>query len=93
MLKFLLGHLNMPPAVIVTLDADLHTMLAVSRATGPSVIRLRIEGMRTPEVVKVIGGVLEDFGHELQDGALVTVKAHKVTNYRLPIGGWNRRGQ
>lgn len=75
-------------AVIVTLDADFHAMLAVSRATGPSVIRLRIEGMRAPEVVKVVGRVLEDFGHELQEGAVVTVKAHKITSHRLPIGGW-----
>ncbi len=56
-------------------------------AIGPSVIRLRIEGMRAPEVVKVVARAVEDFGQELQEGALVTVKTRKTTSHRLPIGG------
>ena len=73
-------------AIVVTLDADFHTILAVSGASGPSVIRLRMQGLGAPEVVELVQKVLAGFEADLKRGSLVTVKAHKITCHRLPIG-------
>lgn len=73
-------------AVVVTLDADFHAILAVSGAKGPSVIRMRLQGLGAPEVVEVVRKVLASFEVELERGALITVKALKTTCHRLPIG-------
>jgi predicted nuclease of predicted toxin-antitoxin system len=73
-------------AVVVTLDADFHAILAVSGAAGPSVIRMRLQGLGAAEVVEVVRRVLASFEVELERGALITVKALKTTCHRLPIG-------
>ena len=74
-------------ATVVTLDADFHTILAVSGASGPSVIRLRLQGLDGTAVADIIEKVLARFAQELRHGSLVTVKANKTTCHRLPIGG------
>ena len=60
-------------AIVVTLDADFHAILAVSGASGPSVIRLRIQGLGAQEVVELVQKVLAGFGSDLKRGSLVTV--------------------
>jgi predicted nuclease of predicted toxin-antitoxin system len=42
--------------IVVTLDADFHALLALSGATGPSVVRVRIEGQRAEEFLLLIRG-------------------------------------
>jgi predicted nuclease of predicted toxin-antitoxin system len=73
-------------AIVITLDADFHAILAVSGAGGPSVIRLRMQGLRAPAVVALVQNVLAVFEADLKRGSLVTVKAHKITCHRLPVG-------
>jgi predicted nuclease of predicted toxin-antitoxin system len=75
-------------AVVVTLDADFHTILAVSGASGPSVIRLRLQGLGAPEVVERVRNVLAGFEVDLKRGSLVTVKSLKTTCHRLPVGSF-----
>lgn len=73
-------------AVIVTLDADFHAILAVSGASGPSLIRLRMQGLDAPNVVQLVEQVLTVYETDLRRGSLVTVKARKTACHRLPIG-------
>ena len=73
-------------AVLVTLDGDFHTMLAVSGASGPSVVRIRRQGLDGSGVASDIEHVLANFTEDLSRGAMVTVKTHKTTCYRLPVG-------
>ncbi len=74
-------------AIVVTLDADFHAILAVSGASGPSVIRLRLQGLGGPAVAELVQTVLAGYESDLKRGALVTVKALKTTCHRLPVGG------
>lgn len=73
-------------AIVLTLDADFHTILAVSGASGPSVIRLRMQGLAAPEVVELVQNIFAGFETDLKHGSLVTVKTRKTTCHRLPIG-------
>jgi predicted nuclease of predicted toxin-antitoxin system len=64
-----------------------HAILAVSRATAPSVIRIRMQGLDTLAVAGLIQRVIADYIEELSRGSLVTVKPNKTTCHKLPIGG------
>lgn len=71
--------------VIVTLDADFHRLLAVSGAQTPSVIRIRQEGLRGPDVAVLIDQVISRVGGELEAGALVTVADGRIRLHKLPL--------
>jgi predicted nuclease of predicted toxin-antitoxin system len=74
-------------AVVVTLDADFHAILAVNAAREPSTIRLRLQGLNGRQVADLVAGLLSRFADELRRGALITVKAKKTTCHMLPVGG------
>ncbi len=72
-------------AVVVTLDSDFHTLLAFTYALLPSVIRIRIEGMKGEQVASVIQRVESIAKADLDDGAAVTVTARRIALRRLPL--------
>jgi predicted nuclease of predicted toxin-antitoxin system len=73
-------------AIVVTLDADFHAILAVSGAAGPSVIRMRRQGPDAIAVAELCENVLAGYEPDLTRGGLVTVKLSKTTCHKLPIG-------
>jgi predicted nuclease of predicted toxin-antitoxin system len=70
---------------IVTLDSDFHRLLAISGASAPSVIRIRREGLRGPDVAALVSQVLGQLGDQIERGAMVTVTERTIRLHRLPL--------
>lgn len=78
-------HARREQQVVVTLDADFHSLIALSGATTPSVIRIRIERLAAAEMAALIAEVVAKCKRELEAGGLVTVMPSRVRVRRLPI--------
>jgi predicted nuclease of predicted toxin-antitoxin system len=72
-------------AVVVTLDADFHQRLAVSRAASPSVVRIRIEGLKGDQLAGILSQVISTAAAELAAGAVVSVTPGRIRVHALPI--------
>jgi len=72
-------------AIVVTLDADFHSLLAFSNATRPSVVRIRMEGLRGIDLALMIQRVAELATEDLEAGAAVTVTNRRIAIKRLPL--------
>ncbi len=79
----IIEHSRKEGSVIVTLDADFHALLKIGGYTAPSVIRLRIEGLKGEELADLIEQVLAAVGEDLNLGALVTVNEKTIRVHRL----------
>jgi predicted nuclease of predicted toxin-antitoxin system len=72
-------------AIAVTLDADFHALIALSRRAAPSAIRLRIQGLKGPDVARLLEALALAHSDELESGALITVQRHGARIRRLPV--------
>ena len=72
-------------AVVITLDSDFHALLTTLRAVSPSVVRIRIEGLKSEQLAMILQRVLAVAGEELEDGAMVSVTADRIHVRCLPI--------
>ena len=70
--------------VVVTLDADFHAHLVLGNASGPSVIRIRIEGLRGEALAELVRTVLTRCEAELAKGAMVSVTEDRIRVHGLP---------
>jgi predicted nuclease of predicted toxin-antitoxin system len=73
-------------AAVVTLDADFHHLLAAAHATTPSVVRIRVEGLKGDQLAAILVQVISVARAELDTGAAVSVTANRIRVRTLPIG-------
>jgi predicted nuclease of predicted toxin-antitoxin system len=71
--------------VVVTLDADFHALLSLSGASEPSVIRIRIEGLRAEALAALLLQVLSVCESDLEIGSMVTVTERGIRVRQLPL--------
>jgi predicted nuclease of predicted toxin-antitoxin system len=71
--------------VVVTLDADFHTLLALSQASKPSVVRIRIEGLRAKKLSQLLERVIMQCLSDLENGAMISVQENRIRVRRLPV--------
>jgi predicted nuclease of predicted toxin-antitoxin system len=71
--------------VVVTHDADFHTLMALSHEKKPSVIRIRIEGLKSLALKELILHVQECCQADLVKGSLVSVTENRIRLRLLPI--------
>ena len=71
--------------VCVTLDADFHALLATSGEKGPSVIRVRREGLDARAFAAMIEAVWPGLEAALEAGAMVTLTDRSIRTRKLPV--------
>jgi predicted nuclease of predicted toxin-antitoxin system len=72
-------------SVVVTLDADFHALLALSQSQKPSVIRIRVEGLRAEDFSLLVQYVLSQCEDDLKTGAMISVNQFQIRVRRLPV--------
>ena len=71
--------------VVITLDSDFHAMLAVSNASSPSVIRIRMEGIKGPDLAALIKRIWPTIESQVTKGAMVTVTESGFRIRNIPL--------
>lgn len=73
--------------VCVTLDADFHALLATANASGPSVIRIRKEGLQAGALAELLIAVWPQIEKQVIAGAMITVTEKSIRVRGLPVAG------
>jgi len=71
--------------VVFTHDLDFGTLLALTRARGPSVVQVRTQNVLPAAIGNLVVRVLTEHGAALEAGALVTVDERAARVRILPI--------
>ncbi|MDP2647273.1 MAG: DUF5615 family PIN-like protein [Desulfobacterales bacterium] len=81
----ILTYARLESRVVITLDADFHAILAVQNEKSPSVVRIRREGLKGPELANLIETIWPKIREQLESGAMVTVTRQSIRIRNIPI--------
>jgi len=70
---------------VITCDLDFTTILALTHATGPSVIQLRAQANLPDQIAPLIVNAIRRFEADLQQGALLVVDVVRSRIRVLPL--------
>ncbi|MBK6460844.1 MAG: DUF5615 family PIN-like protein [Myxococcales bacterium] len=73
-------------ATVISHDQDFTTILAVSGATKPSLINVRVSHADSERLAGQLEAVVAKEADELRSGAIVTIDDGGVRVHRLPVG-------
>lgn len=71
--------------IIVTLDVDFHTLLARRQSRVPTVIRIRIEGLKGKPLSELLKQVIDRAGDEIESGSALSVTEKGIRVRNLPL--------
>jgi len=71
--------------VIVTLDSDFHALLAARQSQGPTVIRIRIEGLKGKGLAELLKIVIGCTTEDILAGSSISVNDNGIRVRRLPL--------
>lgn len=71
--------------IVVTHDLDYGAMLAATRATGPSVVQVRTQDVRTESLAPLLLSILQRRENELEAGALLIIDEANSRIRLLPL--------
>jgi predicted nuclease of predicted toxin-antitoxin system len=71
--------------IVVTLDADFHSLLALTAANSPSVIRIRIERLRAQALTDLLTTIINTCRDELKQGSALSIESNRIRIRRLPL--------
>jgi predicted nuclease of predicted toxin-antitoxin system len=81
----LMGYARDHGYVVFTHDLDFGTLLALTRARGPSVVQVRGQNVLPDAIGEMVVRVLTEHAAALESGVLITVDQHAARVRVLPI--------